>query len=229
MTRVIFLSSISLPSTLANRQYVMSMCEGLAQSAAVGLSHDGKIVMYVGHFYGWKGVDTLVRSATRLGPRVAVFLVGGKAGDVESIRDLIASVGATNVHLMPFQPPGRIPQFLKAADVLVLPNTSGSENSVYYTSPLKLFQYMAAGKPIVASDLPSLRQVLGPENALLVRPDDPEALAQGIQRVLNEHEEAARRAKLAQEQVREHTWEKRARRVLEFASTGPLTRAPSAV
>src|SRR5262249_13241169 len=74
--------------------------------------------------------------------------------------------------------PGGRPRWLAAAAVLVLPNSRAEPISARYTSPLKLFEYMAAGRPIVASDLPSLREVLtGGRNAVLVPPDDPGALA----------------------------------------------------
>ena len=76
----------------------------------------------------------------------------------------------------------------------VLPNSGKSDISAKYTSPLKLFSYMAAGKPIVASDLPSCARGASEKNAFLVAPDDPEALAEGIRYALAHPEEAAKRA-----------------------------------
>ena len=64
------------------------------------------------------------------------------------------------VRLVGYVPPGEVPLWLAAADVLALPNSAGEAISARYTSPLKLFEYMAAGRGIVASDLPSLREVL---------------------------------------------------------------------
>jgi glycosyltransferase involved in cell wall biosynthesis len=120
--------------------------------------------------------------------------------------------------MVPFQPPGLIPKFQRAADVLVLPNISASEDSSYYTSPLKLFQYMAAGRPIVASDLPSLRTILNSDNAYLVSPDDCQALAGGIRDALSNHQESARRAERARVDVNQYTWEKRAEGILDFVA-----------
>jgi glycosyltransferase involved in cell wall biosynthesis len=75
---------------------------------------------------------------------------------------------------------------------------------------------MTSGKPIVASDLSSLREVLSEKNAFLVKPDDPEALAGGIRYALSHPDEATKRAAEAGRDVRRYTWENRAKQILEF-------------
>lgn len=184
----------------------------------LGIPTAKKIVMYTGHFYEWKGVEILLRAASRLDAETEVYLVGGKENDIQRIVESCKGLSWTNVKMVPFQPPGLIPKFQRAADVLVLPNISASEDSSYYTSPLKLFQYMAAGRPIVASDLPSIRTILNSDNAYLVSPDDPQALAGGIRDALSNHQESARRAEQAQEDVKQCTWEKRADSILDFVA-----------
>ncbi len=85
-----------------------------------------------------------------------------------------------------------------------------------WMSPLKLFDYMAAGRPIIASDLPVFRTILEHgRNAWLVEPDSGEALATGIQQVLHDPELAARLTEQAAQDIRQYTWEKRARTILE--------------
>jgi len=83
-------------------------------------------------------------------------------------------------------------------------------------SPLKLFEYMAAGVPIVATELPSVREVLRHgENAWLVEPDEKNALAKGITRII---EDAALKAKIAAEaeqSAKQYTWERRAISILD--------------
>ena len=109
--------------------------------------------------------------------------------------------------------PTQVPALLRSVDVLALPNTPGRASSAY-TSPLKLFEYMASGRPIVASDLPALREVLGPDtNAVLVEAGNPEALASGLARVLGDPALASRLAAQARDNVREWTWDKRAWRL----------------
>tara|TARA_B100000749_G_scaffold222723_1_gene177878 strand:- start:50 stop:454 length:405 start_codon:yes stop_codon:yes gene_type:complete len=109
--------------------------------------------------------------------------------------------------------PSRVSGLLAKGDVLVLPNV-GSGSTVNYTSPLKLFEYMAAGKPIVASNLPSIREVLRDgENAVLVEPGNPTALTSGLRRVLEDRKLAERIASRAFDEVTEYSWDCRAARV----------------
>lgn len=107
-------------------------------------------------------------------------------------------------------------KFLKAADILVLPNVPTSEESVKYTSPVKLFEYMASGVPIIASDLPSIREILNEQNAILVRADDPAALAEDINKVLQDNELSNSISKQALIDVKDHTWENRAQKIIDF-------------
>jgi glycosyltransferase involved in cell wall biosynthesis len=79
---------------------------------------------------------------------------------------------------------------------------------------------MAARRPIVASDLPSVREILNERNAVLVKPGEPEALAEGIERALKDEELANRIAGKAYEDVQEHSWERRAARILNFIRGG---------
>jgi glycosyltransferase involved in cell wall biosynthesis len=86
-----------------------------------------------------------------------------------------------------------------------------------YRSPGKLFEYMASRRPIVTADYASVREVLRPDSALFVEPDDADALADAIRRVLNDDDLAARLADGAYEDVRGYTWDARAERVHSFA------------
>ena len=78
-----------------------------------------------------------------------------------------------------------MPYWLKSADVLVLPNKKGEKISERYTSPLKLFEYMASGRPMIVSDLSSLREIVSAETAMFVEPNDPQALVSGIRGVFD--------------------------------------------
>ncbi len=182
----------------------------------------GPIAAYTGHLYDWKGAGVLARVA-RLLTDVTVLFVGGTERDVARFREEHGH--SANILLLGFKPHALVPQYLKAADVLVLPNSNVSQSrrlegySKFETSPIKLFEYMASGTPIVASDLPSIREIVDEESAVLVAPDDPEALARGIQRVLNEPVLAERLGKKAQEIVQAYTWDNRAAAVFKFINT----------
>ncbi len=173
---------------------------------------DGKpIVVYAGHLYEHKGIATLFEAAATLSD-VLFLVVGGWPDDVDRWRTSTHSL--SNVLFTGFVPNEQIPRYLAAADLCVLPNSARDEEA-RWTSPLKLFEYMAAGRPIVASDLPVLRALLADgRNALLVRPDDPPALADGIQTVLDSPDLAARLARGARDDACRHSWGERARGIL---------------
>jgi glycosyltransferase involved in cell wall biosynthesis len=176
---------------------------------------------YAGHLYPWKGVDTLVRAIALL-PFARAVIVGGhpKEADLARVTRLTARLGiAARVELTGLVPPTDVAARLAAASILVLPN-SASAISNRYTSPLKLFEYLAMGRPIVASDLPAFREILTDgETALLVPPDDPEALARALARLAADPELAASLAAGARALAPSFTWTARAER-LEAALSG---------
>ncbi len=179
----------------------------------LGLDSSKHIVMYTGHLLEWKGVETLVAAAQLLDDRFQIVVVGGTDREVARLK---SSGGAGKVHWVPFQPHARIPLWLRAADTVILPNKRDGGISEFYTSPLKMFEYMAAGKCIVASDLPSIREVLNESNAILVHPDDPRALAEGITRSAQEEEASRARAERARQDAERYTWIKRGRAIINF-------------
>lgn len=182
--------------------------------AALGLPDEARLVLYSGHLHAWKGVETLVAAAPLLDGDTRVLLLGGRDEDVARFR---AAHAGPRVQVLGRVPRGEVAGWLKAADVLVLPNVGSSYESRHETSPLKLLEYMASGRPVVASDLPSLREVLDPSLAVLVAADDPAALAAGIRATLADPEAAAARAGRALQAVAALDWQARARRILAFA------------
>jgi glycosyltransferase involved in cell wall biosynthesis len=175
-----------------------------------GLPQDAHFVTYVGSvgIYSWKGVDVLLDSLQKVTTSsVHALIVGVKAKELEELRSKYAESPVTFLGWM-----GRVEvaELMHLSDVLVLPNKQGSVVSERYTSPMKLFEYMASGVPIIASDLPSVREVLSEEDAFLVPPNDPEALARAIDRVVKNQSDGARRAAVARATVERYSWKKRA-------------------
>lgn len=190
----------------------------IAARAKLGLPVDVRIVLYTGHLYGWKGVDTLAQAAP-LVPDVQFYFVGGTDHDIAKFKEKFGAV--PNIHIVGFRPHDEMPLWQASADVLVLPNTAKEEISAHYTSPMKLFEYMASARPIVASNLPSIAEVLPADAGYLVEPDSPQALAAGIREALADPAEAAARGQIAKSAVVEFAWDRRARRLLaHFAQPG---------
>ncbi len=174
-----------------------------------------RIVTYAGHLYPWKGVDTLLEALALL-QDVRGVIVGGHPAerDLTRLQARARSLGIDGrVTFTGLVPRAEVSQYLREADVLVMPHTS-TRVSERYASPLKLFEYMAAGKPIVASDLPAIREVLRDgDNALLVKSGDAASLAAGIRRMLDTPETAGRMAQCAFDEAASYTWERRAERL----------------
>ncbi len=180
----------------------------------LGFPIDKHTVLYWGNFKPWKGVDTLAGAAHKLGDEFVVIVGATKESDLNRIKEKTAKL--SNVSIKGFQPPEELPKYLASADVLVLPNSAKDENSLLYTSPLKLFEYMAAERPIVASDLPSLREILNNRNAVFFKPDSSESLATTIKMLLSHDELQKQLARQARKDVEEYTWDKRAKKILDF-------------
>jgi glycosyltransferase involved in cell wall biosynthesis len=178
-----------------------------AARAALGIeAPDGPLVVYTGRAIAGKGVDVLVEAAERIRGRV---LVVGRVYD-----DALRASNA--VRFGGFVPPARIPEYLAAADVLVMPTTPSLAYAAY-SSPLKLFEYMASGRPVVAADLPALREVVEHErNALLYPPYDADALAACVERLWRDRALAERLAAQARRDVQPYAWERRAERIAGF-------------
>jgi len=168
---------VVIPNAVDVEEFALDITKEEARTK-LNLDSTKKYVVYTGHLYSWKGVDMLADAARLLPNGVEVLFVGGREEDIKSFGEKYKDV--KNVHLVGFRPHKEIPLWQCAADVLVLPNTAKEEISAHYTSPMKLFEYMASGRPIVASRLPSVTEILSEKEAILVTPDDAENLAQGI-------------------------------------------------
>ncbi|MDB5244347.1 MAG: hypothetical protein JWN18_217 [Parcubacteria group bacterium] len=181
--------------------------------ARLGLPQDKRIVMYVGRVDGWKGTSTLLEASKHLNSTTLVVIVGGEPHQVEALRKVFP-----RVLFVGYRPYRELADNLAAADVVVLPNTAQDKISSHFTSPLKLFGYMASGKPMVATDLPSLREVVPETEAYIVAPDSPIALAAGIRDALVDASGSARRAQAALTRVDKYTWDMRAKTILNALS-----------
>ncbi len=175
----------------------------------LGFPQNKKIALYVGMLNGWKGADTLLHASDFLPQDVLLAVIGGE--DEALIVRL--SKRYPKVLFLGFRASKELARNLASADVLVLSNTAKNVESAHFTSPLKLFAYMASKKPIVLPDLPALREILDDSSAYFVEPDSAEALALGIEEALINPIDATNHSAKAHEVVQEFSWKKRAERI----------------
>jgi glycosyltransferase involved in cell wall biosynthesis len=163
--------------------------ETAALRAELGLPPGAPVILYTGNFAEYQGVDLLVDalpSVLERVPEAVVTLVGAAdASEIELVRQRLPEQAQARIRLLPRQPRERMADFTTLASVLVSPRRHG------HNFPLKIFDYLAAGRPIVATDLPAHRCVLDDSLALLV-PATAEGLAEGIVRGLQDPALAAR-------------------------------------
>jgi glycosyltransferase involved in cell wall biosynthesis len=189
-------------------------CDVPADRTFPGLARDvPPRILYAGQLYPWKGADVLVEAMVHV-PEARLVVLGGLEGeqDLARVRALVEARGlATRTEMPGTRPQAEVAAELARAAVVVVPflRTAMTER---HTSPLKAFEAMAAGRPIVASALPSSREFLRDEQtALLVPPGDAAALGHALRRLLADRALAERLARTAWDEAPAYSWEARAR------------------
>ncbi|NNL66620.1 MAG: glycosyltransferase family 4 protein, partial [Myxococcales bacterium] len=178
-------------------------------------------VLYTGKLRRDKGVHVLIEAMARL-PGRRLTVVGGWPAQIRELAEHAARHGvAERVCFEGWVPPVRVRAFVERARVGVCPLTRGeSVNADRYTCPLKVLDWMAAGTPVVASDVAPVRALLeAGVTGELVAPNDPDALAEGIRRLLDDRARAAAFARAAQARAEEFLWSRRGERLHGFLAS----------
>jgi glycosyltransferase involved in cell wall biosynthesis len=191
----------------------------LAARRQLSLPGDASIVMYAGHAGPEKGIDVLLRMIAAV-PQATLVILGVDEGTTEArwVADEAAKAGAANVLLRPRVRVADVAPYLYAADCLVIPPTDTPRRRFGRTVlPMKIFTYLAAGRPILAGNSPDVAEVLvDGDSALLVPPGDVSSASAALARLLGD---AALQARLSQGALAAspaYTWEARARKLVNF-------------
>ena len=176
---------------------------------------------YSGHLYAGRGIRLILELAKRQ-PTMRFLLVGGRPDDVAARKDQARAL--QNVQFMGFVANADLPIYQAACDVLLIPYSqevagSSGGNIAQYTNPLKMFEYLASGRPILASDLPILREILNEENAIFLPIGDVQSWADALLALEKSPGRRAALAKAGQQTVAEYTWRKRVQRALRGLPT----------
>lgn len=171
------------------------------------------LVAYAGGLGPWKGVDLLIKAVAQV-PAARLEVLGGEAGsaDWNQLAGLGRELGlGERLTMRPRAGQDAVRELLGRAAVAVWPGTARQRIAAEFTSPLKLFEYLAAGCAVLAPRLPAALAVLNhDENARLFAPDDPADLARELAALLADPAQLARLAAAGRELARGYTWRARA-------------------
>jgi glycosyltransferase involved in cell wall biosynthesis len=189
---------------------------------------DGLTVGFTGHIYPGRGADLLFALAKQM-PAVNFLWVGGTPELVDFWRAKLTEAGMTNVTMTGFVKHESIPMYQAAADVLLMPysrsiEASSGQDIAEVINPMKMFEYMAAGRGIVSADLDSIREVLNERNAVLIEPGEVgkptlsnvEGWKVEIEKLLVDEPRRLKLGAQARKDVGNLTWVKREERVMEL-------------
>ena len=174
---------------------------------------------YTGHFYEGRGMNLMLELARAL-PDIQFLWVGGEASDVAHWDARLKAEKLENITLTGFVGNSRLPHYQAAAEVLLMPYGtsiagSGGGNSAEIASPMKMFEYLAAGRAILSSDLPVIHEVLNKDTAVFCPPDDLAVWTNALLSLRDDPVRCAALASAARQTASMYTWQARAERALD--------------
>lgn len=181
---------------------------------------------YTGNLYKGRGIELILELAQRCS-LCEFHLAGGTTDDLEYWTRYVKEHNLANVVFHGFLAPGRVSEFRRTCDILIAPyerevyTVGGKRSTAEWMSPLKIFEYMSSGRPIVTSDLPALREVLDDGvTALLCCPEDVLAWEEAIERLRDDTALCRRIGEQARNVLEQrYTWSGRAKKVLGDVAT----------
>ena len=194
--------------------------EGSAIRSQLGFAKDDVVVSFIGTFGPWHGAEVLAQTISRVcanDPHVRYLFIGG-GGSYEQVKEIVKSSGYEDrVMMIGFVPQLEAPLYLAACDILVSPQIPNPDGTPFFGSPTKLFEYMAMGKAIVASDLDQMGRILQDnKTALLSIPGNVESLSNAIVRLAVDSDLRSMLGANAREEVVEkYTWDRHVQIILD--------------
>lgn len=178
----------------------------------LGVPRDAFVVMYAGSFYPWKGVDLVVRAWPKTDANAHLVLIGGPQEDRDRLERLANA--HPRIHLHPAVAHDQAVRSFVAADVGLLSSSDAHEIGRVFTSPLKQFEYLAAGLPVLASDVPSSHEILHDDVAKFYAYTE-NGFAAALHEAMRDPAWRERASRVAQDVVKPYTWEARAQGIMQ--------------
>lgn len=161
-----------------------------------------------------KGLGGILKSLTHITQDVLFVAIGGSQEDIKYYQTRAVEMNVVNkVLFLEKISQQDLAVYQKAFDILLMPYPN-KKHYAYYMSPLKMFEYMASQRPIISSDLPSIREILNENNAIFCQPDNPQDLAEKIIYIISNVEIGKQISQQAYQNVKNHTWQKRAKNII---------------
>jgi glycosyltransferase involved in cell wall biosynthesis len=188
----------------------------------LGLPLDKKILLYTGNFTTLgedKGISDILKALPAVSEALFVAVGGSEKDRVRYQKEAEVQRVEDRVRLEGYAPQRTLALYQRAADVLLMPfpDTPHYRSNM---SPVKMFEYMASGVPIVATNLPTITEVLNAANASLVPPGNPQALVAAVEALFKDKERGQALALRAKQDARRYNWDERSERVLSFLKHG---------
>jgi glycosyltransferase involved in cell wall biosynthesis len=179
---------------------------------------------YAGHLYPGRGIELMAELAAR-NPGISFVWAGGRAEHVAEWTSRLEARGISNVRLLGFVPNAELPVVHAASDVLLMPYArriavSSGGDTAAFASPMKAFEYMAAGRAILASDLPVFGEVLHPGNAVLLPPEDVDAWNAALQAIRSDGTRRRNLGSQARLEAAAYDWKRRAEKAIDGLALG---------
>ncbi len=193
-----------------DERFFEPLCATAFAREKLGITTKKPVALYIGGLESWKGAETFCEAGKNQDV-FDVYIIGGKDSEIN-----VMKAKFPHVHFLGSRPYRELPTHQQIADVLVLPNTGTVPLSTLYTSPLKLFTYMTSKKPIVASRIQSITNVLRDDEAYFFIADDAEDLRKVIASAIANREESHKKSERAYTKSLYSTWRVRAQNIATF-------------
>lgn len=182
----------------------------------LNLLQNQKIIVYLGRFYDWKGLGIVAPAAEFLPNEFVFYLVGGtelQFKDVTAAKNL-----PKNIICVGSRPYQEMPLWVAAADLVLVLGTKANDYSYYQTSPMKIFEYMAVKRPMVASRTPAVQEIVSESEAFFYQPDNPESLGIAVREAMADEKKLSEITERAYKKVINYSWLNRATAIKNFIS-----------
>ena len=183
------------------------------------LNTNTKTILYVGSLNPNRGIDNFILASKNIKEHNFI-IVGGTENEATNLKNKFDINEGSNLIFVPHQKQSELLEYYNNSDILILPMSGDQKHTRLFASPNKLFEYMASGKPIIASNLPSVCEILKDYNsALLFQPDDPIDLTKKINELINNNELSKKLSSNAMNLAEKYTWQAKASNFIKLIQT----------